>query len=139
MKAAPTTVADSAERDALRTDSVAKARRVMRVMDDLKAENVVAIDLRGIADFADAFVIATARSRAQMRAIVDRVYDELRAEGIRPLSSHEDPSPRWNVLDYGDVVAHVFDPEARALYRLEELWGDAPRIDAATDGDPAAS
>ena len=103
--------------------------RIAEVMDGLKAENIIALDLRGVADLADFFLIATTRSVAQMRNIARRIQDNLKLEGIRPVAPIEDESPRWTILDYGDIVVHLFEKEAREHYQLEQVWGDAAETD----------
>ena len=95
---------------------------------DKKALGVTVMDLRGISGEVDYFVIASGESDLQIRAIVDSVVDRLRTEaGERPLHREGQPgSSGWIVLDYFDLVVHVFTPELRARYDLERLWGDAP-------------
>ena len=95
------------------------------------------MDLRGISGEVDYFVLATGESDLQIRAIVDSVVDRLRADGgERPLHREGQPgSSGWIVLDYFDLVVHVFTPELRARYDLERLWGDAP-INVVSDEHP---
>ena len=103
--------------------------RIAALVDEVQGERIVVLDLRGISDFTDAFVIATARSRTHMAAILRNVMDEMRREGLRPLNRPESESDsRWTLLDYGNVIVHVFDPEARLYYDLENLWGDAGHL-----------
>ena len=105
-----------------------------------KGLDVTVMDLRGISGEVDYFVIATGESDLQIRAIVDAVVEQLRTEaGERPLHREGQPgTSRWIVLDYFDLVVHVFDPELRAHYDLERLWGDAP-TETVTDERPEAS
>ena len=102
-----------------------RVKRMAVILDDLKAQNVIAIDLRGITDFTDFFLIATMASTPQMRAVAREISTMLKGEGLRPFVDVEDESPRWTILDYGDVVIHLFDAETRLHYDLESLWGDA--------------
>ena len=89
--------------------------------------------MRGVCDFTDFFVIATGRNARQTKAIHDEVAHELKHEHrILARSSSGLPEARWIVDDYLDTVLHVFDPETRAYYRLEELWDDVPKLEAAT-------
>ena len=106
---------------------------------DKKALDVLVMDLRGISGEVDYFVLATGESDLQIRAIVDNVVDRLRAEaGERPLHREGQPgSSGWIVLDYFDLVVHVFTPELRARYDLERLWGDAP-MNTVSDEHPDA-
>lgn len=102
---------------------------------DKKARDVAVMDLRGISGEVDYFVLATGESDLQIRAIVDGVVDRLRlGAGERPLHREGSPgSSRWIVLDYFDLVVHVFGSELRAYYDLERLWGDAPTERVAED------
>ena len=105
-----------------------------------KAIDVTVMDLRGISGEVDYFVICSGESDLQIKAIVDGVVDQVREEaGERPLSKEGQPgTSRWIVLDYFDLVVHVFDPELRAHYDLERLWGDAPTEHVADDGSDIA-
>jgi ribosome-associated protein len=107
----------------------ARVSRIAEILDGLKAENILALDLRGISDFTDFFVIATVKSATQMKAALVIIDEQLRAEGVYPVNPPHFDSPNWCVLDYGSVVVHVFDPETRDHYALEELWGDAGEYD----------
>ena len=106
---------------------------------DKRALDVTVMDLRGISGEVDYFVLATGESDLQIRAIVDGVVDTLRQEaGERPVHREGQPgTSRWIVLDYFDLAVHVFDPELRAHYDLERLWGDAP-TETVTDERPEA-
>ena len=105
-----------------------------------RARDVTVMDLRGISGEVDYFVLATGESDLQIRAIVDGVVDAIREQaGERPVSKEGQPgSSRWIVLDYFDLAVHVFDPELRAHYDLERLWGDAPN-ETVTDERPEAA
>lgn len=107
---------------------------------DKRARDVTVMDLRGISGEVDYFVLATGESDLQIKAIVDGVVDAIRAEaGERPVSREGQPgTSRWIVLDYFDLVVHVFDPELRAHYDLERLWGDAP-TETVSDEQPRAA
>ncbi|MDT7855804.1 ribosome silencing factor [Rubrivirga sp. S365] len=107
---------------------------------DKRALDVAVMDLRGISGEVDYFVLATGESDLQIKAIVDGVVDRLRTEaGERPVSREGQPgTSRWIVLDYFDLAVHVFDPELRAHYDLERLWGDAP-TQTVTDEHPTAA
>jgi ribosome-associated protein len=93
-----------------------------------KAENVTVLDVRGLTGYADYFVIMTAESEPQANAIADAVDERLEAMGATRLGVEGHSAGRWVLIDYGDVVAHVFNPEARMFYDLEGLWADAPRV-----------
>lgn len=93
---------------------------------DKKAEKLVVLNLQGLTSISDYFVLATASSDRQAQALADAVEAALRSEGRRPLSLEGYPRAPWILVDYGDVVFHIFHDEARRFYGLERLWGDAP-------------
>ena len=95
---------------------------------DVKAQNVVELDLRGVLGYTDYFVICSGNTDRQTKAIHDRIHQALKKEhGLLPRRVEGLSEARWILLDYLDVVVHVFTPEARDFYRLEQLWGEAPR------------
>ena len=96
--------------------------------DDLRARDMVALDLRGLNDAIDWFVIASGTSDTHVRGIAQSVLERLAADGVRVHHVEGLPAGRWVLLDFVDVVVHLFHPEARAFYKLERLWNDAPRF-----------
>ncbi len=108
--------------------AAAKARLGARATLAKKAESLLVLDLQGISGIADYFVICCGNSTTQLRAIADAVEASLKAEGFRVFHREGMPESGWLLLDYGDVVVHVFLPETRAFYALERLWGDAPEL-----------
>jgi ribosome-associated protein len=101
---------------------------------DRKAEEVVSLDLRAMSGFADYFLICSGRSDRQCRAIHDAIHLGMKTRhGLLPSRVEGVAEGRWILMDYLDVVVHVFTPETRERYRLEQLWGEAPstRIDEA--------
>ena len=112
------------------SDFPSEVRRAAEVALEMRAHDVVILDLRGISTATDFFVIAGGTSDVQVKAIADHVVNELKKEGVRPEHVEGLPGGRWVLLDYVDFVVHVFHPEARQFYQLESLWGDAPRWDA---------
>ncbi len=98
-----------------------------RILDQKKAEDIVALDLRGVSDSLDYFLIATATSTPHLEALERAVRDGLEAMGVRP-EAVEGPSSRWVLLNYGPLLVHLMSPEARAYYDLEGLWADAERV-----------
>jgi len=102
-------------------------RRAAELAHELKARDVIGLDLRGISSATDYFLIASGRSDVQVRAIAEHVVEELKSEGVRPMHVEGLQGGRWVLLDYIDFVVHVFHPHARDFYQLESLWGDAPR------------
>jgi len=99
-----------------------------RTADDKKATDIVVYDLRGLSDISDYFVLVTAHSRAQTRAILESVARELKKCGIHKIGQEGNETGRWVLLDYGDCVVHIFSPDLRAYYGLESMWGDAPKL-----------
>lgn len=98
-------------------------------MDAKKADNVVVLDLRRHTPVADYFVIGSAETMVQLRAVSDGVEEALTEEGARLLGREGHARARWILLDFGPLVVHVFGPDARRLYSLERLWADAPIVD----------
>jgi ribosome-associated protein len=94
---------------------------------DLKALDIVQLDLRGIIGYTDYFVICTGRSDRQVKGIHDAIHVGMKDEhGLLPRRVEGVSDARWILMDYLDVVVHVFTPETREFYRLEQLWGEAP-------------
>ena len=106
-----------------------KAREVLLRALETKAENPVILDVREVSSFADTFVVLTGRSDRQVCAIADAVEAGLRGAGERALGIEGYREGRWVLLDFTDLIVHVFQREVRDHYDLERLWSDAPRID----------
>jgi len=104
-----------------------------------KAVDLVVLDLSGASAFTDAFVIATGRSDRQVKAIHDAIHQGMKNEHVM-LPSHVEglAEASWVLLDYGDVVVHVFTPPTREYYRLETLWGELPRRAISSGEEEAA-
>jgi ribosome-associated protein len=95
----------------------------------LKADNIIAIDLRGMVGYADYLLICTGRSDRQARGIHDAIHLGLKQRhGLLPRRVEGFTEGRWILLDYLDVIVHVFTPDTREHYRLEQLWGEAPKV-----------
>ncbi|WP_027882437.1 ribosome silencing factor [Meiothermus rufus] len=109
------------------TDTLRLIAQVKEALEDKKAENVVALDLTGVSDTLDYFVIATGTSQPHLQALERAVREKLEEQGIRARGV-EGPSPRWVLLDYGAVLVHLMSPEAREYYDLEGFWADAKRL-----------
>jgi ribosome-associated protein len=103
------------------------ARLAARLTLTKRAEDVMILDLRKLDGVCDFFVLATGHSEVQVKAIADAVEDGLRADGERPWHTEGYEARRWILLDYVDVVVHVFHARAREYYLLDKLWGDAGR------------
>ena len=111
-------------------DLPSEVRRAADLASQRKADDVLVLDLRGISTATDYFVIASGTSDVHVKAIAEHVGEELEKEGVRPQHVEGMTGARWVLLDYVDFIVHVFHPQARAFYQLENLWGDAPRWDA---------
>jgi ribosome-associated protein len=90
-----------------------------------KAYDAVLLDLRGLSSLTDFYLICTCANEAQMRAILNNTYRVLSKEGVKALRSDYHSGVRWAVLDYGDLIIHLFEKETRNYYSLERLWADA--------------
>lgn len=115
------------------------ARIAASAADAKKATDICLLDLAGRSDVCDYFLICTAANRRLSDAIVEEIEERVRAGcGERPLSTEGRERSAWVLMDYGAVVVHVFLPETRDYYRLERLWGDAPRVELGREGEGEA-
>ncbi|HEU4631692.1 MAG TPA: ribosome silencing factor [Gemmatimonadaceae bacterium] len=105
--------------------SLQLAQRAAALCLDAKANDVVLLDVRGVSDVTDCFVIASGTSDTHVRGIADHVVRQLDTEGTDVHHVEGLPQGRWVLLDYVDVVVHIFHPRLREFYQLERLWGDA--------------
>ncbi len=107
-----------------------QARRIAALAAEKLAEDVVILDMRPVCDYTDFFVLATGRNPRQTKAIFDEVHGQLKQESRQlPRAVDGQQEAEWIIADYLDVVLHVFTPETRAFYRLEDLWGDVPAVE----------
>jgi len=111
------------------TTSAERARMAARAADDKKASDIIVLDVGDIIGIVDMFVIASAPNSRQVRTIVDEVERQLYEHaGVKPRAVEGLDDMSWVLLDYGDIVVHVFLEETRAFYGLERLWSDAGRV-----------
>jgi ribosome-associated protein len=116
------------------------ARQLAAIADSKKAEDLVVLDMRGLVAYTDFLAICTARSARQAKAIVDEVRLRAKREaGLLPGGVDGGGEAGWTILDYLDCVLHVFTPEGRERYGLEDLWHEAPRLDLDLDAPEAPS
>jgi ribosome-associated protein len=106
-------------------DAQALAHKAAGLLFAKKAEKAVLLDLRGLSSLTDFYLICTCSNEAQMRGILNSVYRSLSREGVKALRSEYHSGVRWAVLDYGDLIIHLFEKETRNYYSLERLWADA--------------
>jgi ribosome-associated protein len=116
-------------------ESEALARRIASVANAKGGSDLIALDVRRLVGYTDFLVICTARNERQAKAIHDEVYHRLKREdGRLPARVEGEREARWILLDYLDCVLHVFTPELRSRYRLEQLWGEARELELAPAG-----
>ena len=113
--------------------SIDQARRIAALASEKLAEDVVILDMRPVCVFTDFFVIASGRNARQTKSIFDEIHEVMKHDHrLIPRSTDGEREADWIVADYLDVVLHVFTPETRGYYRLEELWDDVPSVEHAT-------
>ncbi len=105
-----------------------RALRIADILAETPASDTVVLDIRGLSSFADFFVICSGENERQLRAISERLQEDLREEDVRPQRVEGTPRSGWIVLDYNDAIVHVFDQELRDFYKMERLWAEAPRL-----------
>jgi ribosome-associated protein len=106
-------------------DALKLAQKVIDILEDKKGEDILLLDIQEISTFTDYFVICSGPSERTLRALSDEVQKKLKHDQHRQAMSVEgDPEGGWILVDYGDVILHIFSPAVRAYYQLEELWGD---------------
>jgi ribosome-associated protein len=106
-----------------------RAKACARIADDNRAKEILLLDLRQVTPLIDFFVIATATARRQSSAIASEIDQAMKKQGEAKLGLEGSEEGRWTLIDYGDFVVHIFSPEFRAFYALEDIWGDAPRLE----------
>ncbi|WP_284151207.1 ribosome silencing factor [Desulfofustis limnaeus] len=105
------------------------AHKCAQIAEQGKAEDIVVLDVRGMASFSDYFVIMSGRSTRHVQALAESIENEIRSKRIKTSQAEGLQEGTWVLLDFGDVVVHVFYHEQRTFYDLEGLWHDAPRLD----------
>lgn len=113
------------------TDAPPELERARLAALERNAREPVLLDLRGLCDAADFFLIASGDSDVHARAIADNILERLEASGLRPVGVEGRSGGRWILLDYVSLIVHIFLPRVREFYQLERLWGDAPRSELA--------
>ncbi|UCH87130.1 MAG: ribosome silencing factor [Dehalococcoidia bacterium] len=104
------------------------ARKVVDLLADRQAEDILLLDIRNVTLFADYFVIASAQTVRQMQALCDAVNSELSKDDITPYGREGEPASGWVLLDLGDVIVHIFGPDERHFYDLEGLYREATPV-----------
>jgi ribosome-associated protein len=119
----------TADRPARGIDVDAATRVVLASLEDDKAEEILAIDIRGKSSFADMLVVASGRSARHVGALADHVLRQLKDAGVKDVRIEGMPQADWVLVDAGDVVVHLFRPEVRAFYNIEKIWTGSPAPD----------
>lgn len=101
----------------------------MRAAEEKKASDVKVLDLRPVTSFADYFIICTGNNQRQVQAICDEVERAMRDRGDRAISVEGYDNAEWILMDYGDMLVHIFSPQARSYYELDRLWRDAVDVE----------
>jgi ribosome-associated protein len=117
------------------SSSLAAAQRAAAVCVDVKANDVVILNLKGVSDMTDCFLIASGTSDTHVRSIAEHVMAELKKEGLRAHHVEGLSQGRWVLLDYVDFLVHIFHPTLRDFYQLERLWGDAEDVPVQPEQD----
>ncbi len=110
-------------------ESKEKAKKIASLLDNKLASNIVVLDMEGVSPLADYFILATGKSTRQNKALQGYVEEDMTKEGMEPLQIEGQTSGDWILLDYGDVIIHLFTEEQRSYYDLERLWKDAIKIE----------
>jgi ribosome-associated protein len=110
------------------TDAVTLARKIAQIALDARATNIVILDIGQLSTIADAFVICSVDNVRQLGALFNSLTSKLREEGIGQRRGEGVPEAGWILLDYGDVIVHLFTESQRSFYQIDGLWGDAPRL-----------
>lgn len=110
------------------SDTKTKALLAAEAASSKKAEDIIVLDVGELLGITDFFVICSARNERQVGTVVDEVLKRLRDAGVKPYRVEGDKDQRWVLIDFLDIVVHVFHIEEREFYELERLWQDAPRV-----------
>lgn len=108
--------------------SLEKAKNIAKILDRKKAIDIIGIETKELTVMSDYFIIASGTSNTHVRALADEVDDEMKKLGVE-VDHIEGRATGWILLDYNDVLVHVFQPESRQYYNIERLWNDAARVD----------
>jgi len=103
-------------------DSSQLMKVIVNALEDLKAIDIQVLDVAEVAGFTDLMIIASGNSGRQVKALADRVVERCKNSGVRPQGVEGEREGKWILVDLGDIVVHVMDPETRAFYNLEKLW-----------------
>jgi ribosome-associated protein len=112
-----------------KSNNLEQLKKIVKLIDDKKAEDIVILNIEGLSVIADYFVICTGRSVTQAKAIADHLVDAMKQDyDIQSKGVEGQQEGKWILVDYGDIIVHVFHHEEREFYNLERLWGDAKHL-----------
>lgn len=120
-------------------DTEARVRRIVELLQDKKGLDIVQLDLRAVTDTTDFFVLCSGTSELHVKALAEDLCDQLRTAGEGPWHVEGFETGRWVLLDFVDIVVHIFRQEIREFYALERLWGDAARTSFSSGWDAAGT
>lgn len=106
-----------------------KAIEIAKILDSKKGEDIRVLEIRELTSMCDYFIICSGGSSLHIKALCDNVEEQMKQKGITPEHNEGVASAAWLLMDYGDVVVHIFDHESASFYNLERLWADAPKLD----------
>ena len=110
--------------------SLEKAQEIVKILDRKKARDIRLLEIRNLSTLGDYFIIATGGSNTQVKALSDEVDLDMHKQfGVYPSRIEGQQTAQWILMDFGDVMVHIFQEEARSFYALERLWTDAPQVD----------
>ena len=110
-------------------DSKEFSIKICEILSDKKGQDIIRMDIKDKSSVADYFIVASGRSSTHTRSLIEYVEEEMDKIGIMPVRREGVKEGRWAVLDYGDVIVHIFNDETRLFYHLEKLWGDEGNIE----------
>lgn len=123
------TVITDAEREVfLFMNTIDNVKKIISALEDKKAENIQVIDINEVSSVADYFIIANGTNRSQVQALADNVSEKLGKEGLYARQTEGYQTANWILIDYTDIVVHIFDKESRGFYDLERIWRDGKVI-----------
>ncbi len=111
--------------------SLEKAKEIIKVLDNKKAKNIQLLEISNLSSLGDYFIIASGGSNTQVKSLSEEVDEAMSKLGVEPERMEGTQTAQWILIDYSDVMVHIFQEETRDFYSLERLWNDAPNIDIA--------
>jgi len=107
------------------TENKKMVNKIVELMQDKKVQDIVVLDVQELTSLTDYFILCTSESTPQTKAVMNHIYKNMRANGLRPNNLEDTKTLEWVAMDYFNVVIHIFNKETRDYYQFERLWGDA--------------